>query len=141
MYLTGHSLGGGIVTQLLPELVAYFPGADVQAATFGAPPVMGSRTSRRWNIQYGRYLWRVENSLDFVTRIPKLVGLHAVGQLVYINRKGWIFSRVSGWFRYWDRLRRRRIGDGDLSDFEDHKLLNYIHLIKNAIRRVSPKPL
>lgn len=136
--ITGHSLGGGIVVHLIPHLVHYYPGAEVTGAVFGAPCVLGRATAARWNIHYGRFLWRVENSADIVPRVSRFARLYPVGQLIYIDRKGWIFSRAPWWFRFRDKVRRILKPDLEISGLEDHKIDEYIRLVKSAIGRCMP---
>jgi len=136
LFLTGHSLGGAMVSIAAAKLIQ----ADqpfVSAYTFGQPRAMNPATARIFNNECdGRY-FRFHNNNDIVTRVPaRVMGYSHVGSYLYIDTDKSIYTEPGFWFRFIDLI------DGAVSRFKDeselgfdsikdHAMGDYLQAIKN----------
>jgi len=81
LYVTGHSIGGGLATLAAAHFSELDPERRVVCRTFGAPRVFGPRAAKVYdrlpNVDHVRY----EGALDLVPRLPALLARYrAVGR-------------------------------------------------------------
>lgn len=135
IYLTGHSLGGGLALVAFVWLQSLAVEVE-HSYVFGCPRVFGKETAEEFNEKWKEKVTRVVNNNDIVTRIPtRLMGYSHVGRLYYFTEDGEVVldGDLTWWARFWDRC------DGILSDFgelgldaiKDHAVSEYGRLIVN----------
>ena len=88
IWLSGHSLGGAVVTFLAPWL--HSRGFCVNGIdTYGSPRVGDGRYRRSWDLLFAGVSHRHVNSVDGVPMLPPLLlGYRHVAGLNYYNRQG-----------------------------------------------------
>lgn len=128
VYITGHSLGGGMAT-LFSTLCR--PQSPPKVYTYGSPRA-GDRT---YSAAYPHLHTRVQNNNDMVTTVPpSLFMFKHCGQNVYINHYGHV-RKLTAWQKIKDQWRghmaswkKREFFDG----LRDHSIDKYcINLLKD----------
>ena len=120
LYITGHSLGGGMAT-----LAA---GREQQRCvylyTFGSPRVANREYGLNFNVNY----YRVQNNNDIVPKVPPwFLGYKHIGTNVYINHYGFI-RKIGMWQKIKDQIRGHIVAVRKLELFDgmrDHSSAAY----------------
>ena len=138
LWITGHSLGGGLATIGVVELAA-----DMICGiyTFGSPRVGDKVFVENYDKITEGISFRVVHNNDIITRLPqRVLGYSHVGQIVYIDHDSKVLigdEAYKGWELFKDRIKGRLEGFAHLSLFDgidDHILNGYINAIeKEAI--------
>ena len=83
VYITGHSLGGGLST-LFGYLLSYETMKNITVVSFASPRVGNKEWSEDFNNKNNLRLYRVVNKRDIVTSVPYVYFYH-VGNYIYID--------------------------------------------------------
>jgi len=104
LWLTGHSLGGAMVTLAASHLVwADEPFYGVY--TYGQPRVGDRDFARKFNVEAKTKSFRFQNNNDLVTRVPaRAMGYSHVGTFVYISEGGELSRDMGWWYRFLDSV-------------------------------------
>jgi triacylglycerol lipase len=142
LYITGHSLGGGLATLMAARLVADKSRGVHAVHTFGSPRVGDTDFVKAYQLALGHCTYRIVNGEDLVTRVPPRVipgtqwRYDHVGQIVYFDSDG----RMQIDAGFWDRFVNTVIHA--VADFrstaksalKDHSMEGYVRLMKNQAR-------
>ena len=85
LYITGHSLGGGLTT-LFGYLISDIIDKNITLITFASPRVGNKKWAEDFNSKANLRHFRFVNQKDVVTAVPYLYYYH-VGNPIYINKK------------------------------------------------------
>jgi triacylglycerol lipase len=136
LFITGHSLGGGMATLAAAQLIhADEPFYGVY--TYGQPRVGDRLFSRTYNSEAASKTFRFHNNNDIVTRVPaRLMGYSHVGTYIYIDEDLELSSNPGAWYRFVDGVRgvASSIGESGFDAIEDHAIGRYL----KAIGRSKP---
>jgi len=136
IWITGHSLGGGLATLAASQLLAANKPFH-QLCNFGCPRVGDAEfASNMDQLAQGR-CFRVRNNNDIVTRIP-VAGLffyryRHIEKLIYFDSDG---NRRDG-IGFWGLMKEHlsghinAIGELGVDDLEDHKIDNYLNVLQH----------
>ncbi len=104
LFLTGHSLGGGMATVAAARLLSLdLP--FISAYTFGQPRAVFRETKIAFDMMSMGRFHRFQNNTDIVTRVPsRLRGYTHVGQCIYISQEGELYNDTGFWFRFLDTI-------------------------------------
>lgn len=129
IFVTGHSLGGGMANRLGESIKNLFPEKEVKVITFGALRVHTRRGARRFNKNVDAL--QVMNDLDIV---PWLLGLHFkhVEKRIFFNKNGEI-SKMP-FFLLWIFSIFTRKPNGVIDFLYDHKMSEYLRLARKHAR-------
>ena len=140
LYITGHSLGGGMATIAAAKLAHMdLPFSGVY--TFGQPRAAKRDTARMISKDCeGRY-FRFQNNNDIVTRIPaRLMNYSHVGQCLYITEDKEIHTDPGFWFRFLDlksgaveAVKDSLFLNESIDLLEDHAMESYIEGLQSWI--------
>ena len=129
LWVTGHSLGGGLATLAVARWLE--AGQAVSGVyTFGQPRT-GDRTfARNFNFEFKPYAFRFVNNNDLVTRAPpRAFGYSHVGTFRYFDADGNFEEGLEWWNLFLDgwkgRLDRIFLNDG----ITDHSMRCYLERI------------
>jgi hypothetical protein len=141
LYMTGHSLGGGIVTLLawwLKEKLGLMP----SVATFGSLAVMAPYSAEAYDRAVPDTV-RVVHNMDLIPRLPpKELEYAHVGNLLHLNDAGREIgtSKVFGWLdRLWTEVQisfKDVEADLDGEAEGDHHVKTYVKCVSRWIDRV-----
>jgi len=137
LWLTGHSLGGGLATLGAAKLIEQaIPVRGLY--TFGSPRVGDSVFADAMNVRF-RQSYRFVNNNDLVTRIPRrLAGFRHVDTVCYFNSDGELEHGTAAWDRFLDRFRTKLEG---FKVIEDHGLADrYIPLLEQQLALTQGDP-
>lgn len=146
LWFTGHSLGGALAHlavanlrfPLDPAVTAPRPVSGLY--TYGQPRIGSQEFCSACASGFGEFYFRYVNNRDIVTRVPPRVALYwHAGKVRYIDQDGAIQEDPSFWHRFLDLVEvgqavfdQFRTGQIDVEEISDHKIANYINLIKAA---------
>jgi triacylglycerol lipase len=146
LWITGHSLGGGLA--LLATAYLRFP-LDAAATvpkpvaglyTFGQPRAGNSLFGKPCDADFGDQYFRFVNKLDIVPRVPpRLLGYWHAGNIEYIDSKGDIQSDIAWWHEFLDTVevgiegfQALRAGHPRIDAIQDHSMALYLAAIQAA---------
>jgi hypothetical protein len=146
LWITGHSLGGGLA--LLATAYLRFP-LDPAATvpkpvaglyTFGQPRAGNSAFCNPCDADFGDLYFRFVNDEDIVPRVPpRLLGYSHTGNLEYIDANGVIQNDVAWWHGFLDAvevgiqgLQALRAGRPEIAAIKDHSMALYLAAIQAA---------
>ena len=125
IWITGHSLGGGMATLCASRIEE----RDPILYTYGSPRVGGGEFVKGCDIVHNRY----KNNNDIVPSVPLwLMGYKHHGELQYLNFHGKI-RKLTLWQRVKDSLRGRRAALKKWQLFDglhDHSITDYSDKLK-----------
>lgn len=133
LYLCGHSLGAAMATICAKRCrVSKIESDPLELFTYGSPRVGSSEYISDCYVEHTRWV----NNNDIVTRVPpRWLGYSHVGKEMYLNAYGKV-RNLTGWQRTKDRIRGMWMGlkHGNLDNFSDHLITNYIRFIHQAVQ-------
>tara|TARA_R110000823_G_scaffold245493_4_gene369565 strand:- start:404 stop:1132 length:729 start_codon:yes stop_codon:yes gene_type:complete len=133
---TGHSLGGAIAQIAALEWSVFYPNAEIEVYTFGAPKIFAYKAHKRYNEKVKKSFHFVLNN-DIIPRIPT-INYWGTSSLYYINKDGEIVTNSKRSYRIKDGLRDFKI-DGKVEFFSDHNQEDYYRYIKDNLNEQEIK--
>ena len=139
LWITGHSLGGGLATIACARLIeaGIVPRALV---VYGCPRVGNRKFAKNLNKRMPGRVLRFENNNDVVVRIPPRWWFYRhTGARMYISTNGEVVREPSSWFVFKDRLRGRwrdfgRLGTDGL---KDHRVPKYVEALQESLVEIA----
>ncbi|MDQ6962053.1 MAG: lipase family protein [Mariprofundaceae bacterium] len=133
LYFCGHSLGAGMATICASRCrLSSMESNLLELFTYGSPRVGNPLYIKNCYVEHIRWV----NNNDVVTRVPpRFLGYNHVGDEMYLNAHGKVRT-ITGWQRTKDRIRGMWMGlkHGNLDNFSDHLVSNYIRFIHQAVQ-------
>lgn len=96
VYITGHSLGGGLST-LFGYLLSYETTKNITVVSFASPRIGNREWSEDFNNKSNLRLYRVVNKRDIVTSVPYVYFYHT-GNYIYIDDNKEMIYTISDLF-------------------------------------------
>jgi triacylglycerol lipase len=125
LWFCGHSLGAAMATIMASRCHLYENiNAVEELYTFGSPRVGWRKYCKSLGVKHHRWV----NNNDIVTRVPlAAMGFVHDGQEHYMNAYG-EYRKLTTWQRTKDRFRGMWMGikQGNIDNFSDHSMVNYI---------------
>ncbi len=130
IFITGHSMGGGIATLLGHKLTTGTPLLPSTVYTFGAPKVGNGIFVEEFSVFCT--VFRVVHSNDLT---PRLMGIYYnhVGDEYYFNYRGCLIFKPSFVYRMYDHLMSRIKAFRFFGGIRDHSISLYVQAIQKAI--------
>lgn len=90
IYISGHSLGGGLAQQCASYLHDIYPMDIAGVYTYGSMKIFNREAANNYNQRLGHLTYRCVHGADVITGLP--LTLKEIGNLIYIdnNNKIWI---------------------------------------------------
>ena len=131
---TGHSQGAAVATLLHSDNYYH----NTLCIPIESPRCMSKLAAEQYGTVHGRRIYQVINNNDIVPSVPpKAMGYRHVynTHLRYINRKGKVLHKISGWDKFIDKMFGyvRDFGKIGLDGLKDHSIGTIKELWKNQM--------
>jgi triacylglycerol lipase len=140
VWISGHSLGGGLAT-LAAARLAKAGAIPVQGLyTFGCPRVGDGAFKEAFDARLVRRAFRFVNHSDIVPRVPmRSMNYKHVGTVMYFDRYGTLQQKSLFWLRALELAFSAANNLGELAkqSVSGHSMDLYLQLVENAKRRQS----
>ncbi len=133
LWLTGHSLGGGLACLATAKLVQEKDEPVNGLYTFGQPRTGDRRFAKNFNATFGDKTFRFVNNNDIVTRTPfRSMGYSHVGQFKYFDQYGRLRDDMNWWEKLLDRIHGRidDLFELGTDGIKDHAVNEYVNCFR-----------
>lgn len=136
IWVTGHSLGGGLSVLAGTWLQYKYQHNNIVKGiyTFGQPRIGDPEFTKHFTKLIPQ-AFRFVNNNDLIPRLPHNKPYEHIGEMVYFTQKGQMTNTLGAKDRIIDRLKGAMNDLGDLYTlgFNDHSMNNYIALIRRNL--------